>query len=99
MSKINQRDAFKVSKRIVVKIGSALLAHSEEGILRDRIAAYCAQISNLANDGYKVVVVTSGTKEAEMVKLLENTYRQVNIALINELAILCNMLDLSLIHI
>jgi nucleotide sugar dehydrogenase len=41
-------------------------------------------------------VVTSGTKEAEMVKLLENTYRQVNIALINELAILCNMLDIDI---
>ena len=69
MSKINQRDAFKVSKRIVVKIGSALLAHSEEGILRDRIAAYCAQISNLANDGYKVVVVTSGAVAAGMGRL------------------------------
>jgi nucleotide sugar dehydrogenase len=44
----------------------------------------------------EVVVVTSGTKEAEMVKLLENTYRQVNIALINELAILCNMLDIDI---
>ena len=42
------------------------------------------------------VVVVSGTKEAEMVKLLENTYRQVNIALINELAILCNMLDIDI---
>ena len=31
-----------------------------------------------------------------MVKLLENTYRQVNIALINELAILCNMLDIDI---
>ena len=31
-------------------------------------------------------VVVNGTKEAEMVKLLENTYRHVNIALINELA-------------
>ena len=42
------------------------------------------------------VVVVSGTKEAEMVKLLENTYRQVNIALINELAILCNMLEIDI---
>ena len=42
------------------------------------------------------VVPVSGTKEAEMVKLLENTYRHVNIALINELAILCNMLDIDI---
>ena len=42
------------------------------------------------------VVTVSGTKEAEMVKLLENTYRHVNIALINELAILCNMLEIDI---
>ena len=42
------------------------------------------------------VVTVSGTKEAEMVKLLENTYRHVNIALINELAILCNMLNIDI---
>jgi len=42
------------------------------------------------------VVQVSGTKEAEMVKLLENTYRHVNIAFINELAILCNMLDIDI---
>ena len=42
------------------------------------------------------VVVVNGTKEAEMVKLLENTYRHVNIALINELAMLCKMLDIDI---
>jgi nucleotide sugar dehydrogenase len=31
-----------------------------------------------------------------MVKLLENTYRHVNIALINELAMLCKMLDIDI---
>ncbi len=41
-------------------------------------------------------VLVKGTKEAEMVKLLENTYRHVNIALINELAILCKMLDIDI---
>ena len=42
------------------------------------------------------VVPVSSPKEAEMVKLLENTYRHVNIALINELAILCDMLDVDI---
>lgn len=42
------------------------------------------------------VVIVNGTKEAEMVKLLENTYRHVNIALINELAMLCKMLDIDI---
>ena len=41
-------------------------------------------------------VIVNGTKEAEMVKLLENTYRHVNIALINELAMLCNMLEIDI---
>jgi UDP-N-acetyl-D-glucosamine dehydrogenase len=35
------------------------------------------------------VVPVRGTREAEMAKLLENTYRQVNIALVNEIAVLC----------
>ena len=42
------------------------------------------------------VVEISGTREAEMVKLIENTYRQVNIAMVNELAILSNMLDIDI---
>ena len=42
------------------------------------------------------VIEVSGTREAEMVKLIENTYRQVNIAMVNELAILSNMLDIDI---
>ena len=41
-------------------------------------------------------VSVKGTREAEMVKLLENTYRHVNIALINELAMLCKMLEIDI---
>ena len=35
------------------------------------------------------VVPVRGTREAELAKLLENTFRHVNIALVNELAIFC----------
>lgn len=42
------------------------------------------------------VVRTKGTKEAEMAKLLENTYRHVNIALVNEMAIFCHDLGIDL---
>ena len=41
------------------------------------------------------VVKVSNTQTAEMVKLLENTFRAVNIGLVNELAIICNKLGLS----
>ena len=42
------------------------------------------------------VVTTKGTREAEMAKLLENTYRHVNIALVNEMARFCHELDIDL---
>jgi UDP-N-acetyl-D-glucosamine dehydrogenase len=41
------------------------------------------------------IFITRGTKEAETAKLLENTYRQVNIALVNEFARLCNSLNID----
>ncbi|RKS76345.1 nucleotide sugar dehydrogenase [Actinomadura pelletieri DSM 43383] len=42
------------------------------------------------------VVEARGTREAEMAKLLENTYRHVNIALVNEMAVFCNELGIDL---
>lgn len=41
------------------------------------------------------VVPTSSTKAAEMVKLLENTFRSVNIALVNEVALMCDRLGID----
>lgn len=41
------------------------------------------------------VVAVSSPKVAEMVKLLENTFRAVNIALVNEVAIMCNRLGID----
>jgi UDP-N-acetyl-D-glucosamine dehydrogenase len=40
------------------------------------------------------VVPVSSTQVAEMVKLFENTFRSVNIALVNELAIMCRRLGM-----
>jgi len=42
------------------------------------------------------VVRAKGAKEAEMAKLLENTYRHINIALVNEMAMFCKDLDIDL---
>ncbi|MDX2270277.1 MAG: nucleotide sugar dehydrogenase [Bryobacter sp.] len=41
------------------------------------------------------VVPVSGTKVAEMVKLLENTFRMINIGLVNEMAIMCNRMGID----
>ena len=40
-------------------------------------------------------VPAPGTREAELAKLLENTFRHVNIALVNELAICCHELGID----
>jgi UDP-N-acetyl-D-glucosamine dehydrogenase len=42
-----------------------------------------------------LIVPMSSTKAAETVKLLENTFRSVNIGLVNEVALMCDRLDLS----
>lgn len=45
------------------------------------------------------VVPVSSTRAAEMSKLLENIYRAVNIALVNELKMLCLRMDLDIFEI
>ena len=42
------------------------------------------------------VIKVRGTREAEMAKLLENTYRHVNIALVNEMAVFCHQLGIDI---
>jgi UDP-N-acetyl-D-glucosamine dehydrogenase len=55
---------------------------------RDAAVALYAQI-------VEQVVPVSSTQTAEMVKLLENTFRAVNIALVNEAAIMCDKLGID----
>jgi nucleotide sugar dehydrogenase len=43
----------------------------------------------------KRVIPVSSAKVAEMVKVFENTFRAVNIALVNELALLCDRMGIS----
>jgi UDP-N-acetyl-D-glucosamine dehydrogenase len=43
----------------------------------------------------KRVVPVSSTRVAEMVKLLENTFRSVNIALVNEIALMCSHMKID----
>ncbi len=41
------------------------------------------------------VVSVSSTRAAELAKLLENTFRSINIGLVNELAIMCHLLEVD----
>lgn len=42
------------------------------------------------------VTVLTSPDAAEMTKLLENTFRAVNIALVNEMALLCERMDVDI---
>jgi UDP-N-acetyl-D-glucosamine dehydrogenase len=44
---------------------------------------------------FDTVVPVSSTQAAEMVKLLENTFRAINIGLVNEVALMCDRLGLD----
>jgi UDP-N-acetyl-D-glucosamine dehydrogenase len=56
----------------------------------------CTQVAQLLYEQIiDHVVPVSSSRAAEMVKLLENTFRAVNIGLVNEVALMCNRLDLD----
>jgi UDP-N-acetyl-D-glucosamine dehydrogenase len=57
---------------------------------------YAAALLESAMDREGLVKVLSTPEAAELAKLLENTYRAVNIALVNELAQLCHEMDVDL---
>ena len=64
------------------------------------VGGYTAQCTELASALYASaitqVVPVKGTREAELTKLLENIFRCVNIALVNEMKLLCERMDIDL---
>ena len=64
------------------------------------VGGFTPEGTKVAVDFYSMfvdsVIAAKGTREAEMAKLLENTYRHVNIALMNELVEFCHLLDIDL---
>ena len=56
----------------------------------------CTQLAKtLYSQVLERVIAVSSATVAEMVKLLENTFRSVNIALVNEMALMCNKLGVD----
>jgi len=61
------------------------------------ITPLCTELSvALYSNVVQNIVPVSSTRVAEMVKLLENTFRSVNIALINEMAMLCDRMEIDI---
>jgi len=61
------------------------------------ITPACSEVA-AACYGYalKTIVTVSSAEAAEMAKLLENTFRMINIGLVNEMAIMCNRLGIDI---
>jgi UDP-N-acetyl-D-glucosamine dehydrogenase len=60
------------------------------------VSAACTRLAKaLYETTIETVVPVSSPSVAEMVKLLENTFRAVNIGLVNELAVMCDRLGLD----
>jgi UDP-N-acetyl-D-glucosamine dehydrogenase len=60
------------------------------------ITDHCTRLAGeLYSAAMTEVVMVSSTRAAEMVKLLENTFRSVNIALANEIALMCSHMKID----
>jgi len=60
------------------------------------ITPRCAELAAiLYGSAMRHIVPVSSTRVAEMVKLLENTFRSVNIALVNEIALMCSHMKID----
>ncbi|MGR4066704.1 glutamate 5-kinase [Halomonas sp. LR3S48] len=63
------RDALRGARRVVVKIGSALLTNDGRGLDEAAIGGWVDQIAALHRQGVEVVLVSSGAVAAGMVRL------------------------------
>jgi UDP-N-acetyl-D-glucosamine dehydrogenase len=60
------------------------------------VTAACTEVATaLYSACIDTVVPVTSTESAELVKLLENTFRAVNIAMVNEMAIICDRLGVN----
>ena len=62
----------------------------------ERVDAACTEVGRLFyQQALETVVPVSSTQVAEMVKLLENTFRMINIGLVNEMALMCDRIGIN----
>lgn len=59
----------------------------------------CLEIASALYNSITSVVPVSSTRVAEMTKILENTFRSVNIALVNELKVLGHKMDIDIFEV
>lgn len=60
------------------------------------VTPQCLEVAARLYQNYiETIVPVSSSRTAEMVKLLENTFRSVNIGLVNEVALMCDRLEVD----
>ncbi|HEY0875866.1 MAG TPA: nucleotide sugar dehydrogenase [Vicinamibacterales bacterium] len=69
--------------------------HNVPKVVGGLTPACSALAAALYGSAIETIVPVSSTRVAEMVKLLENTFRAVNIALVNELALMCDRMKID----
>ncbi len=75
--------------------GSGVATHTIPKVVGGHTPACLEAALALYATSFDRVVPVSSTRVAEMSKLLENVFRSVNIALVNELKILCHRMELD----
>ena len=66
---MNRKTIFAKSRRIVIKVGSAVLTDSDQGLDHNRIEQLAADMAALIGLGRKVIIVSSGAIAAGLAKL------------------------------
>ncbi len=98
-----ERDDFKVGRDFFVAFspervdpGNARFNTKNIPKVVGGITPQCTEVAcALYATSLTTVVPVSSAKVAETVKLLENTFRSVNIGLVNEIALMCNKMDID----
>lgn len=70
---LNDKRVLSDCKRIVVKIGSALLTANGQGLDLDAIAHWAGQIADLHQQGHEIILVSSGAVAEGMVRMQLDT--------------------------
>ncbi len=103
VSKLSQNGKFSVGKDVFIAFspervdpGNAKFGTRNTPKVLGGVTPACMEISSaLYGQLVDTVVPVSSPDAAEMVKLLENTFRAVNIGLVNEFALICERLGLD----
>jgi glutamate 5-kinase len=68
-SKVIRKEILKKVRRVVVKVGSSILASSEKGLRQEIFSHLAREVSDLKRQGYEIILVSSGAIAAGMEKL------------------------------